>query len=392
MAFKMNRRTRSGAWAAAMGMFVLSLAVLAGCSQPKPADGSRTDANDFGIKKNSGKLEVGFVTVGPVSDWGYNYQHNQGRLGMEARLRDSVHTVLAENVPETADVERVMERMANSGAGLIYATSYGYAASTKSVAAKYPNTIFMQALGSETGSNLGTCSLRVWEPAYVCGVVAALTMGGETHFGFVGAQPVPPIFWTVNAFARGARSVNPKVTVRLVFTNSWYDPAAETEAVNSLASQGVKVVYVLTDSPIAGVQAAEKAGIHSLAHFADLSSFAPRGWITGSVWQWSRLYEDVTKRVMEKTWKPDQYGGGFAEGYVALAPFGPSVPNNAQEKARQTIEAIKSGKLAVFGGPIKDNTGRERVPAGQALDIGAILGMDWAVEGVEMAGTPTAAR
>ena len=200
----------------------------------------------------------------------------------------------------------------------------------------------------QQAKNLGTYSLRVWEPAYVAGIVAATTMGKETKFGFLGARPGHPILWTVNAFALGARSVNPNVTVDLVFTNSWNDPAAETEAVNSLATQGVKGVYVLVDSPIAAVQAAERAGIRSLAHFADLSSFAPKGWITGSAWLWGKLYQDVTKQVLDKTWKPVHYGGGFAEGYVALAPYGPSVPPPARAAADKVIGEIVAGQRDVF--------------------------------------------
>jgi basic membrane protein A len=279
-----------------------------------------------------------------------------------------------------------MERMAKAGAGLIYSTSYGYAASSLRVAEKTPDVPFMQALGTQQSKNLGTYSLRVWEPAYAAGIVAAMTMGKETRFGFIGAHPVPPILWTVNAFALGARSVNPKVTVDLVFTNSWNDPAAETEAVNSLVTQSVKAVYVLVDSPIAGVQAAERAGIRSLAHFADLSSFAPKGWITGSAWLWGRLYEDVTKQVLEKTWKPTHYDGGFAEGYVALAPYGPNVPATARAAAEKAIAEISGGRRHVFDGPITDSEGKVKVPAGKSMTVDEILGFDWTVQGVRRAG------
>lgn len=346
------------------------------------------DSSAFGIQKDSGKLEIGFITVGPVSDWGYNYQHNQGRLGMEARLRDKVHTVIVENIPETADVERVMQRMSNAGAGLIFSTSYGYADSSLRVAKKNPSITFMQALGSEQSQNLGTYSVAVWEPAYVCGVVAALTADGETRFGFLGAHPVPPINWTVNAFCLGAQSVNPAITVDVVYTNSWYDPAAETEAAKSLAAQGVKVLYVLTDSPIAGVQAAEQAGIYSLAHFADMSSFAPKKWITGTVWKWSSLYVDVANKVMDGTWESRHYAGGFAEGYVDIAPFGPDVKQPARDKARDVISSIAEGKQNVFQGPIRDAQGKLRVPEGKALTVPDILSMDWVVQGVKGAPTP----
>ena len=332
--------------------------------------------------KTSEKLQVGFVLVGPTSDWGFNYQHNQGRLALEARLRDEVHTVVAENIPETAEAERIMQRMINEGAKLIYATSYGYLESALRVAEKNPNVTFMHCFGNKQSANLGTYGSNMWEVAYVGGVIAAMTSSDNSQFGFVAAHPIPPILWILNAFALGAQSVNEDITVDTIFTNSWYNPAAETEAVNSLASKGVGVVYMLVDSGIAGVQAAERAGIYSLAHHADLSSFAPQGWITGSVWGWSSLYENVTLSVINKTWKSGHIGGGLKEGYTELAPFGPAVSGEAQQRARELIKQIAAGELNVFAGPIYDTTGEVRVTAGETLPLAQILSMDWGVRGV----------
>ena len=332
--------------------------------------------------KTSEKLQVGFVLVGPTSDWGFNYQHNQGRLALEARLRDQVHTVVAENIPETAAAERIMQRMINEGAKLIYATSYGYLESALRVAEKNPNVTFMHCLGGKQAPNLGTYSSNMWEVAYVAGVVAAMTSKDNLQFGFVAAHPIPPILWILNSFTLGAQSVNEDITVDTIFTNSWYNPAAETEAVNSLASKGVGLVYVLVDSGIAGVQAAERAGIYALSQNADLSSFAPNMWITGSVWGWANLYEDVTLSVIDKTWKSGHIGGGLKEGYTELAPFGPAVSGEAQQRARELIAQIAAGERNVFAGPIYDTEGKERVPAGEALSIGQILSLDWGVQGV----------
>lgn len=337
---------------------------------------------DFGFDKASDKLQVGFVLVGPTSDWGYNYQHNQGRLAMEARLRDKVHTVVAENIPETAEAERIMQRMIDEGAELIYATSYGYLELTLRVAAKNPNVTFMHCLGNKQAENLGTYGSNIWEVAYVAGVVAAMTSKDNTQFGFVTSHPIPPVIWMLNSFTLGAQRVNKNITVDAIFTNSWNNPAAETEAVNSLVSKGIGTVYILVDSGIAGVQAAERAGIYSLSQHADLSSFAPKGWITGSVWGWASLYEDVTLSVINKTWKSGHIGGGLKEGYTELAPFGPAVSGETQNRARELIAKIAAGELNVFAGPIYDTTGKIRVPAGETLPVPKILSMDWGVRGV----------
>ena len=330
----------------------------------------------------SGKLQVGFVLVGPTSDWGFNYQHNQGRLALEGRLRDKVHTVVAENIPENAEAERIMQRMIDEGAELIYATSYGYLDLALKVAAKNPDVTFMHCLGNKQSGNLGTYSSNMWEAAYVAGAVAAMTSTDNSKFGFVAAHPVPPILWILNAFTLGAQSVSKDITVDTIFTNSWYNPAAETEAVNSLANQGVGCVYILVDSGIAGVQAAERAGIYSLSQNADLSGFAPEGWITGSVWGWANLYEDVTRSVIDKTWKSGHIGGGLKEGYTELAPFGPAVSGEAQQRARELSAKIAAGELTVFAGPIYDTEGKERVPEGKSMSLTEILSFDWGVQGV----------
>lgn len=376
-------------WLRFVAAVICTAAILAApaCTSPTTTGSGNTNpgspAGGFGFEKNSGKLQVGFLTVGPTSDFGFNYQHNQGRLTLEAALRDKVHTVIAENIPETADAERVMQRMSDEGANLIFATSYGYLDSTLRVAQKNPNVTFMHCLGTKQAPNVGTYSAALWEPAYVGGMVAAMTAKGKRSFGFVTSYPIPPVFWILNAFTLGAQSIDKDIQVETVFTNSWNNPAAETEAVRSLvANKNISAVYVLVDSPIAGVQMAERSGIYSVAQHADLSSFAPKGWLTGSVWGWGKMYTDIAEKVSSKTWTNQHVSGGFKEGYVSLAPFGPAVDGDTQGKARELVNKISSGQFNVFTGPIYDTDGKERIPAGKSMTIEEILSFDWVVRGV----------
>jgi basic membrane protein A len=328
------------------------------------------------------RAKVAFVTVGPVSDWGFNHQHEQGRLALQERLNDKVQTILVERIPETGDAERVFQRLADDGATLIYATSYGYLDFAHRVSQRNPKTTFMHCLGTKEGPNFGTYSAHNWEAAYVCGVVAAMTVKDPSRLGFVASHRLPPILWVVNAFTLGAQSINPNSKVSVIFTNSWADPTAEVNAVKALAQQGTELVYVIVDSSLAGVQAAEREGMFSMAHHADLSRFAPNGWVTGFVWGWDQLYVDVTTRVLDGSWKPGHVSGGMKEGYVKLASFGPRVPELARERALKTINKINTGELKVFIGPIRDEKGAIRVPDFQSLDVPGILSMDWTVQGV----------
>ena len=91
------------------------------------------------------KVKVGFVYVGPVGDFGWTYQHDQGRLAVEAALGDKVETTFLESVPEGADAERAIEGLARSGHDLIFTTSFGYMDPTNAVAKKFPDIKFEHA-------------------------------------------------------------------------------------------------------------------------------------------------------------------------------------------------------------------------------------------------------
>lgn len=328
------------------------------------------------------RMKVGFITVGPVSDWGYNYAHNQGRIFMEGAMSKEVQTTIVENIPESAEVERVMEKMITSGTKLIFPTSYGYLDPALRVAKRHPGIIFMHTGGYKNAKNLGTYFAYIHEPMYVAGIVAG-RMTKANKMGFVAAHPIPQVLRNINAFALGARSVNPKVVVHVVWTNNWYDPATEAEAAKGLIALGADVLTQHQDSPITVVQTAESHGIYSVGYHADLHQFAPKGWLTGAMWDWGELYVRIARSVKDGTWKTDMSRAGMEGGSVKLSPFGPAVPFEVQKETLALTEQIKKGEFVVFQGPQKDRDGKERLAAGQKPDFEWMEKMDWFIEGVE---------
>src|SRR5271163_1296451 len=88
---------------------------------------------------NQKPLKIGFILVEASSDHGWNYAHDQGRLYLEKHMPGQVQTTVVENVPESAEAERVMERMIALGNKVIFATSYGYLEPALKVAARHPD-------------------------------------------------------------------------------------------------------------------------------------------------------------------------------------------------------------------------------------------------------------
>ncbi len=324
------------------------------------------------------ETRVGFIYVSPIGDAGWSYAHDQGRLALEAL--DGVSTSYVEAVPEGPDSERVMRNMARKGFDLIFATSYGYMDSMLKVAGEFPDTIFMHCSGFKTAKNMGTYFGRMYQARFLSGIVAG-AMTRSNILGYVAAFPIPEVIRGINAFTLGARSVNPKATVRVVWTKTWYDPATEKEAAKSLLDVGADVVTQHQDSP-ATQEAAQERGAYSIGYNSDMSAFAPKAHLTAPIWNWAPFYIKMVRQVQNGTWKSGSWWPGLKEGIVGLAPFGPMVPQTVRDRVEAQKAAIESGKAPVFAGPVADQDGKIRIEAGKVPSDKELLGMTWFVKGV----------
>jgi basic membrane protein A and related proteins len=329
-------------------------------------------------------LKVGFITTGSINDFGYNYAHNQGRLYLQSALPNQVETSIVENIPENAEVERVMEKMVAQGTQLIFSTSYGFFDPALRVVARHPNVSILQC-GRESPKpikNFATYNARAFEPMYVAGVVAG-QVTKTNNMGFIGAHPMPVILQEINAFTLGARSVNPKVKVRVVWTNSWCDPPSEAEAAKGLIEQGADVLAMHLDSPIVVAQTAEQHGIYCVGYHTDLHKYAPKGFLTGAQWNWGPLYVAIVKSIQNHTWTAADKIYGLDADCMKVAPFGPAVTKKMQAQARAVQDKIAKHQFAIFQGPLVDREAKLQLPASKKADVAFINRMDFFVPGVE---------
>ena len=327
------------------------------------------------------KLKVGIVHLGSITDGGYNQAHAEGVAAMKRSLPE-VEVIQVENVPEGADAERVMENMIQRGAKLVIAASFGYLEPALRVAQRYPQVKFVHPGGYRQLPNLTTYWASTPEAFYLMGVAAGKTTK-TNKVGYVVALPISFFLANINAFELGARSVNPKVETRVVFTGTFLDPAKEATAANALLEQGVDTLGVIVDSPITVVQTAEKRGAYAVGfHYIGAQKFAPKGWITGVAFTWGNLYTRFARQVMDGTFKSENILGTLNDDFLTLAPFGPAVPADAVQIVEAKRRDLMTGKLHPFQGPLKDNRGVERVKAGEVFPLTELRKMDWLVEGV----------
>jgi simple sugar transport system substrate-binding protein len=325
-------------------------------------------------------LKVGFVYVGPVGDFGWSYQHDQGRLAVESHFGDRVETTFVESVPEGADAERVIRQLAASGHGLIFTTSFGFGDSTIAVAEQFPDVKFEHATGYKRAPNVSTYSARFYEGRAVLGTIAA-RMTKSKKIGYIGSFPIPEVVQGVNAATLAARAIDPAIEMQVVWVSSWYDPGKEADAAKALMAQGVDVIMQHTDSP-APLQAAENApGVLAFGQASDMHRFAPTSQLTSIIDDWRPYYVKRVQAVLDGTWKSEDVWDGLATGKVVMAPYWNmryAVAAEAAEVERQ----LRLGERHAFTGPIKDRDGKERIAAGAVATDAEMLTMNWFVEGV----------
>jgi simple sugar transport system substrate-binding protein len=329
-------------------------------------------------------ITVGFIYVGPRNDYGWNQAHAVAARKI-AKL-EGVKVVEQENVPETVEVEKVMEGMIRQdGAKVLFPTSFGYWPHILKLAPKYPDVLFVH-IGAlwKDGDPKNTIGYRGYmeEPHYLCGVVAG-HMSKTGKLGFIGSKPLYFIFNNCNGFILGARSVNPNITCQVVITGEWNNPVREAEVANSLIDQGVDVLIANVDSAKVVVENSERRGIYSCGYHTDLSELAPKGFLTGAEWNWA------AGAAFVKAWQtggqyPNLLRGGFRQDMAAISPFGKVVPEDVRAKVLEIRQGFIDDTFKLYKGPLKDNEGNVILKDGQVIandDNKFKLGVNFLVEG-----------
>ena len=333
--------------------------------------------------KTSSAFKVAFIYVGPHNDGGWSQAHDAGRLYVQRKLGSKVQTTYKENIAVGTQFDQTVSSLRAQGYKMIFATSYGYV--TPAVAAKYPDVKFEQATGTLVAKNVSEYFGSAEDTVYLSGMAAGAAAKCNT-IGYVVAFPIPEVIRHANAFALGAQATHPGIKVKLVWTNSWFDPAKEKKAAQSLHGSGACVLGQNVDSPATG-QYAQSVHVPWVGYDSDAKKFAPTSWLTAATYNWGIYYLKRVKAAMNGTWTPGFYYGSIKDGFTGLAPYGPDVSAATKAKIAAKKAAIESGKFFEFNGPLYDQSGKLRVAKGKRMGVlnggtNSLYGMNWLVKGV----------
>jgi basic membrane protein A len=360
----------------------LAAFVAAACGTGADGDGGGGGGAVQGGGAGDDVVRAAWVYVGPRDDGGWTTAHDNGRLAVEEEFGDQVETAFVESVPEEpAAAERAIEGFARKGFDIIFTTSFGFMDPTLKVAQKYPDVLFEHCSGFKTADNMANYFGAMEEAKYLAGMAAAAA-SKKDFMGSVLAFPIPEVVRLTNAFLLGAQDVNPDARMKVIFTNSWFDPQAEKSAAESLVDAGADLLSQDVDSPATG-QVAEAAGLKWVGYNSDASEFAPKAWVTAPIWNWSGYYIDRIQAVIDGTWEPHSYYGHIGDDIVDLAPYGPSVTEDTKKMVEARRKEMIAGEFEPFQGPVRDQDGKVVIPAGESPSLDELLTMDYWVQGME---------
>jgi len=352
-------------------------------------------SGDNNTTTSGGKKQVtaAWIYVGSKSDAGWTQGHDLGRQAVQKEFGDQVKTIYKENVPEGPQTASAINALINQGADIVFSTSFGFQDAVVAAAKQHPDVKFEQATGTALSDNLSEYFGAAEDADYLSGMSAGYaTKNGK--IGYVAPFPIPEVIRELDSYTSGARYVHPDATVQVVWTNSWFDPAKERQAAQSLVAAGVDVLGDGVDDPAVG-EVAQSNGIKWTGYDSDQSQFAPDAWQTGTVYDWAPYYTQEVKAVIDGTWKSHFYYGSIKDGMIDIAPFGKTVTQEAQDAINKRKEEIKNGTFNPFTGPLTKQDGSVGLKAGETLpvydvknpDTPSKYNIDWFVQG--LIGSPT---
>ena len=330
--------------------------------------------------KLDGEPKIAMLMVSTINDGGWSEALEYARVETEDAL--AVDIAYTENVPEdNSEVLRVIDLYVDRGYNIIIGTAWGYGDAFLEAASKYPHVAFVNCAGETNAANLESFYARSYQGWYLAGIIAG-HLTETKKIGAIGGYPLGVVNWDLNAFLRGAQSVDPSVEMVGVFVNSWFDPVKETQAAEALLEQGVDVLGSNMSTPGPHLAFADE-GKWSIGFQIDTSSVAPDAVATSMVYKWEGYLIPTIEAIIAGTWEPAEWGWweGLDTGLFDVDPIADWVPAAAVADVNAARQAMIDGTLDPFQGPLYRQDGSLAVAEGDVISDEELWTMTYFVQG-----------
>jgi basic membrane protein A len=323
---------------------IAGAAVLALACGEAPGAHSHKLASERTADTKSGPFKVALLTPGPVSDQAWNAGAYNGLL----RIQDSLGAEISNVQTKTpAEFEENFRQYAQQGYALVIGHGFEFQDAAQRVATDFPQTIFIVTSGDRNGANFAGINFAFQDGAYLAGIAA----GAVTHsniIGVIGGTELPPVKTSFDAFAQGARSINPNVKVLTSYIGNWDDVSAGREQALAQIGQGADVIFQNADAAGLGVFQAvkESKDTYIIGANSDQNSVAPAVTLGSVVIDVPHALLMIAREVKNGLFvaRPITYG---AKDDVVKLVLNQQLTNRIPDRALVAIDSVQ--KLLVAG-------------------------------------------
>lgn len=327
------------------------------------------------VPSSSPVLKIAFVHEVNPQKSGWTYAHDLGRMHLEQAFPDQVK-ITTYSMMDYKDGEGVVERAIEDGNTIIFTTSpVLYNASLK-VAIGHPEVKILNCSMMASHGMIRTYSARMYEAKFLVGAIAG-AMAENDRLGYIADYPIYGTVANVNAFALGAKMVNPRVKVYV----EWYSKK-HTDIYKEFRNNEVSFVSG-RDIIIPGASLGSR-------HFGlfNLEEESPHN-LAMPVWHWGKFYEKMIRNILSGTWKQDEnskaksvnYWWGMSSGVIDVI-CSQNLPIGTARLVELLKKTICQGEFNPFAGILYSQDGVIQEDKEAALKPERIITMDWLAENV----------
>ena len=306
-----------------------------------------------------GNVKVGFIYLhDEQSTYDLNFLE-AARIACDAA---GVEHIDKTGIAEGNDCYEAAADLVDRGCTIVFADSFGHEDYLIQAAKEFPNVQFCHATGTQAHTenlpNFHNAFAAIYEGRYLAGIAAGMKLNemiaagefseDEASIGYIGAYPYAEVKSGYTSFFLGARSVCPSATMKVVFTNSWYDEALEKEGATRLIQAGCKLISQHADS-MGAPSACESAGVPNVSYNGSTISACPNTFIVSSKINWVPYFTYIINCVQNGEPIATDWTGTIDTGSVELTELNDKVAAKGTAEAIETAKAeMQAGKLRVF--------------------------------------------
>lgn len=334
------------------------------------------------------QAKIAFVHAKNQEDSAWTYGHEIGRLHLDHAYGDAVTTKCFDNVPEDERAYDHFAKIAEEGYDVIFATSPAFIHETLKASMKYDQVKFLNCSESLSYRHLRTYFGRIYEPNFLVGMIAG-AMTRTNQLGYAVTYPIPEVISSINAYALGARFMNPFAKVFVKWVNDGSTNETECYAIDQqFVDMGCDIICHQESTDL-------KTSLnHTGIYFAnDLQVGKSIEGLASPIWNWGTFYEKIVGNIMSGNYnrisgflgindRAISYWWGMDSGVVDVMYSKSKLPEPLIKSVEFMKSMIVEGHTHPFSGPIYDQKGLLRIEEGTHLDNEDILSMNWFVDGV----------